>query len=92
MDMIKALHEKAATSKKTIVLPESEDKRVEEASRIIEKKGIAKVILLTKDKIISADKEKYIQEFYEMRKHKGIELDKVRKMFEDNLYYAAMMT
>ncbi|MBU0709550.1 MAG: phosphate acetyltransferase [Candidatus Omnitrophica bacterium] len=92
MDIIKTLHKKAAISRKTIVLPEPEDKRVQEASRIIEEEGIANVILLTKDRIVSADKEKYIQEFYEMRKHKGIEFDAVEKMFEDPLYYAAMMT
>jgi len=92
MDIIKKLRDKARQKPKTIVLPEYEDSRIQEASRIIEREGIAKVLLLTKDKISDVDKERYIQEFYEIRRNKGIDIDTVRKMFLDPLYYAAMMT
>ncbi|MFH0790777.1 MAG: phosphate acetyltransferase [Candidatus Omnitrophota bacterium] len=91
MDTVARIRGKARSDLKTIVLPEYDDKRVVEASAIIEKEGIAKVVLLSKDKIIPQQLEQYIQEFYEMRKAKGIDIDSVRKMFDDPLYYAAMM-
>lgn len=93
MDTIKKIREKAAATKKTIVLPEYDDARVAEAAKIIEKEGIAKILLLTKDKVNRADKERYIEKFYEMHKAKDLELDAVRDLFErDTLYSAAMMT
>jgi len=91
MDIIKEIREKAKSKMKTILLPEYEDKRVVEASRIIEQEGIAKVLLLTQDKIDSREKEKYIQSFYQLRKAKGLDIEEVRKIFEGSLYYAAMM-
>ncbi|MCU0652385.1 MAG: phosphate acetyltransferase [Candidatus Omnitrophica bacterium] len=92
MDTIAKIRQKAASNLKTIALPEYEDKRVIEAVSIIEKERLANVVLLTKDKIDSALKEKYMQEYFELRKAKGIDMDFVRKLFDDPLYYAAMMT
>ncbi|MDD5155710.1 MAG: phosphate acyltransferase [Candidatus Omnitrophica bacterium] len=92
MDAIKKIRERARLKPKTIVLPEYNDARVVEASRILEQEGIVKPFLLTPDKISLQEKEKYIQGFYQMRQAKGITLEEVRKLFEDPLYYAAMMT
>jgi len=92
MDTIAKIREKARLQLKTIVLPEYDDPRIVEAAKIIGKEGIAKVLLLTPDKINLEDKERYIQEFYQMRKHKGLDIDTARKMFDSPLYYAAMMT
>ncbi len=92
MDIIERIRAKVCLNLKTIVLPEYEDKRTLEAIKIIEKEKIANVILLTKDKIVKSDKERYIQQFYEMNKVKGLDLDVVKNIFDDNLYYAAMMT
>jgi phosphate acetyltransferase len=92
MDTISKIRNKAKATLKTIVLPEYDDKRVVEAARIIEKEGIAKVSLLTPDKISPTDKERYIEEFYQMYQVKGFDLDKVKELFEDTLYCAAMMT
>ncbi|MDD4953749.1 MAG: phosphate acyltransferase [Candidatus Omnitrophica bacterium] len=92
MDAITKIRQKASAGLKTIVLPEYEDKRVVEAAGIIEKEGIAKVLLLTPDKIDKEKKEKYIQDFYQMHIAKGIQIEEVRKTFEGTLYYAAMMT
>jgi len=89
---VKKIHDKARSKLKTIVLPEYYDARVIEAARIIEKEGIAKVIVLSKDKIDANQKAGYIEEFYQMYKAKDIDIDTVRKLFEDTLYYAAMMT
>ncbi|MCM8800390.1 MAG: phosphate acyltransferase [Candidatus Omnitrophica bacterium] len=92
MDTIKKLRQKAKKDLKTIVLPESEDKRIRQAAEIVEEEGIAKVLLLSQDKIDSKEKERYIQEFYERYKNKGFDIERVKTLFEDPMYYAAMMT
>jgi len=92
MDTVEKIRSRARAKLKTIVLPEYNDPRVVEATGIIEKEGIANVLLLTKDKIDSKEKERYIQQFYEMHKAKDLDLEAVRKLFDDTLYYAAMMT
>ncbi|MDD2689200.1 MAG: phosphotransacetylase [Candidatus Omnitrophica bacterium] len=92
MDTITKIRQRAKGKVKTIILPEYYDSRVVEAASLIEKEGIAKAIILTKDKIDPAEKERYINEFYQMHKAKDLELAEVRKLFEDTLYYAAMMT
>lgn len=91
MGTITKIRAKAKAKLKTIVLPEYEDKRVAEAAKIIEQEGIAKVLLLTPDKINLQDKERYIQEFYQMRKAKGLDINAAEKIFDNPLYYAAMM-
>jgi phosphate acetyltransferase len=93
MDTIAKIRQKAKAAQKTIVLPEYDDARVLEAVRIIEQEGIAKVLLLTRDKVDATEKERYIEEFYQMHMAKDMDLALVRKLFEqDTLYYAAMMT
>jgi phosphate acetyltransferase len=91
MDVIRYIREKARSAHKTIVLPEYTDNRVVEAAKVIEAENIAKVVLLTKEMMEPQVTERYIQEYYEMRKGKGTELDDVRKLFEDTLFYGAMM-
>ncbi|MDD5431876.1 MAG: phosphotransacetylase [Candidatus Omnitrophica bacterium] len=92
MDTIAKIRQKASQSGKTIVLPEYYDERVVEAASILEKEKIVKPLLLTKDKIDPKEKERYINEYFEIHKGKDISIDAVRELFEDTLYYAAMMT
>ncbi|MDD5669337.1 MAG: phosphate acyltransferase [Candidatus Omnitrophica bacterium] len=92
MNTIQFIRKRAGERKKTIALPEYNDKRVVEAVKIIEREKIATAVLLTPDMMVREDKERYIQEYYELRKNKGSSLDDVRKLFEDPLYYAAMKT
>ncbi|MBI5145349.1 MAG: phosphotransacetylase [Candidatus Omnitrophica bacterium] len=92
MQIIQDLRQKAKSNLKTIVLPEPEDKRVMEAAKIIETDGIAKVLLLTKDKLDPEDKKRYAEEFYQMRQAKGMDIDTARRILEEPLYYAAMLT
>lgn len=92
MDTVKKIREKASSTVKTIVLPEYDDERVSKAAKIIEQEGIAKVLLLSPDKINPQDKERYIQEFYQLRKAKGLDIDTARKILAEPLYYAAMLT
>lgn len=92
MDTVKKIHQKAKAKLKTIVLPEYNDARIIEAAGIVNSEGIAKALLLAPDKIDLQDRERYIQEFYQMRKHKGLDIDAAKKIFDSTLYYAAMMT
>ena len=92
MDTIAKIRVQAKAILKTIILPEYNDPRVVEAEQIIAKEGIAKALLLTKDKIDPKEKERYIEAFYEMHKAKDLDLEAVRELFNDTLYYAAMMT
>lgn len=91
MDTIKKLRDKARAGLKTIVLPEYGDERVVMAHKIIESEKIAKTILLKEDKIDLKQKARYIKEFYFMHKAKGIDMDMANRLFNDPLYYAAMM-
>lgn len=92
MDRIRFIRERARQNQRLIALPEYNDKRVIDSLKIIESEGIAKVLFLTPDRMDPALKDKYIGEFYELRKAKGVELETVKKMFEDPLWYAAMLT
>ena len=91
MDTIAKIRQRSASIQKTIVLPEYTDARTLEASRIIEKERLAKVLLLSEDRVLKQDKERYIEEFYNLHKAKISNIDEVKKMFDDPLYYAAMM-
>ncbi|HNW39477.1 MAG TPA: phosphate acyltransferase [Candidatus Omnitrophota bacterium] len=92
MDAISRIRKQAAVKIKTIVLPEYDDERTLEAAEIIRKEGLAKPLVLTPEMIDKNKKEKYIQQYYELYQSKDINLEVVRKLFSDNLYYGAMMT
>ncbi len=92
MDAISRIRKQAAVKIKTIVLPEYEDERTLEAVEIIRKEKLANPLVLTPDLIDEAQKERYIEEYFKLYQSKDINLDVVRKLFSDNLYYAAMMT
>jgi len=92
MNAIERIRKLAAGKIKTIVLPEYDDARTLEAVEIIRKENLANAIVLTPEMIDKNQKDKYIQEYYELYQSKDIDLDTVKKLFSDNLYYAAMMT
>ena len=91
MDRIRFIREKASKNLQTIALPEYKDKRVLDAIPIIESEKIARPLLVTPETMDKVLKERYIGEFYELRKAKGITLDEVRALFEDPLWYTAML-
>ncbi len=91
MDIVEKLRQKARSNQKTIVLPEYNDQRVIEAAKIIEKEQIAKIIFLTPDKVDPRIKQRYIEEYYNLRKAKGVILGDIKELFQDTLYYGAMM-
>ncbi|MDP3731947.1 MAG: phosphate acetyltransferase [Candidatus Omnitrophota bacterium] len=92
MDIVAKIRVRAKRKLKTIALPEIEDTRVREAAKIIEKEGIAKVLLFGRGMLDKVRQEEYAKQYYELRKSKGISLDNARKALDDPLYYAAMMT
>ena len=92
MDAINRIRNLARRKLMTIVLPEYEDKRTSEAARIVQQEKIAKPLVLTPDMIDKNQLDSYIQEYYKLYQSKDISLDIVKKLFSDNLYYAAMMT
>ncbi|MDD5197061.1 MAG: phosphate acyltransferase [Candidatus Omnitrophota bacterium] len=92
MDAIAKIHERARKKIKSVVLPEYYDNRVAEAARIIESEGLARVTLFTRDMVDKKEKERYIQEYCDMYKSKDIDIKTIEKLFEDVLYYTAMMT
>lgn len=92
MDVITRIRQKAKEKIKTIALPEIEDSRVQAAARIIEKEKIAKIALFGRGMLDNEKRERYAQAYYELRKLKGISLDDARKILNEPLYYAAMMT
>ncbi|MCK9432846.1 MAG: phosphate acyltransferase [Candidatus Omnitrophica bacterium] len=92
MDAIKRIRKQAAVKMRTIVLPEYNDNRTLEAAEIARKEGLANPVVLTPEMIDKEQKENYIQHYYQLYQSKDIDLDTVRKLFSNTLYYAAMMT
>ena len=92
MDAIKRIRSLAKKKLMTIVLPEYDDERTLEAARIVNEEKIAKPLVLTPDMIDKNQLDGYIEEYYKLYQSKDISLDIVKKLFSDNLYYAAMMT
>lgn len=92
MNAVMRIRKLAKRKIKTIVLPEYADDRTLEAARIIEKEKLAKPLVLTPEMIDKNELERYIEEYYKLYQSKDIDLDTVKKLFSDNLYYAAMLT
>ena len=112
MTFIEELKNKAKQNIKTIILTESEDKRVLKAAQKVKEEGFAKIILigneqdankLAKENNIdisgipvinpetSEKYDEYVNDFYELRKAKGMTMDKAKEMLKDNMYFGTMM-
>ena len=91
MDAVSRIRKLAKRKMKTIVLPEYEDERTVKAARIIQQEALANPLVLTPDKIDKGQKDRYIEEYYKLYQSKEIDLETVKKLFSDNLYYGAMM-
>jgi phosphate acetyltransferase len=92
MNAINRIRTQAQKKIKTIVLPEYNDERTLEAARIIKSEKIANPLVLTPDMIDKNELERYKEEYFKLYQSKDIDLETVKKLFSDNLYYAAMMT
>lgn len=107
MKFIDSLKELAKENIKTIVLPESQDVRIQEAARKVTDAGFAKVILIGDREEIRTDidisdievinpvrsenYERYVNKFYELRKTKGITLEQAQEIVKNNIYFGTMM-
>ena len=112
MSFIDEIKTKAKQNIKTIILTESEDKRVLKAAQKVKEEGFANVILIGKKddanklakennidisgiEIINPETsekfDEYANAFYELRKAKGITIEKAREMVKDNMYFGTMM-
>ncbi|NLC06521.1 MAG: phosphate acetyltransferase [Syntrophomonadaceae bacterium] len=112
MTLLEQIRQKAASNKKTIVLPEGTEERTVKAVETIIKDQLANVILLGDPSEISAVAKKvgsnidgatimdprkselyneYVEQFFEMRKSKGMTLDKAQALMSDPLYFGSML-
>lgn len=102
---ISEIIEKAKANQRTIVLPEGADDRVTEAANMIAAEGIAKVIVLGGEDTVAKVSEAvtvinpetseklddYVQEFYELRKARGMTLEKAKEILQSEVNYFGMM-
>ena len=104
MEIIDYIKNEAKKKLKTIILPESEDSRIIESAKIATNEGIAKIILIGNknevklDGVEVIDPASYehtndlINNFYELRKDKGISLDDAKNLIlNNNMYFACML-
>ena len=112
MSFIDELKNKARQDIKTIILTESEDKRVLKAAQKVKEEGFANIILIGNEddanklakengidisgiEIINPENspkfEEYANAFYELRKAKGMTIEKARETLKDNMYFGTMM-
>lgn len=92
MNFIQSIHAGAQKKERTIVLPEGEDQRIQEAAARIEEKGIARVILLKPDEPRkNGNFNEYVELYHELRKKKGMTREKAEICMAHPLYYSAML-
>ena len=113
MAFIDIIKEKAKSDRKTIVLPETNDKRTLIAAATIMKENIANIIMVGKEekimdgagwldldlsKVTVVDPDtyektgEYIEKFYELRKSKGMTMEKAQAiLMNDPLTFGVMM-
>ncbi len=110
MEFIESIILRAKQSKKTIVLPESNDIRTLQAAAEILKQKIADLVLvgdegeikklagdldLSGARIVnpstSPKRQEYANEFFELRKSKGVTMEQAEQTMLDNVFWAVMM-
>ncbi len=112
--ILKKITDEAKEKNKSIILPESSDIRILEATSILCKSKICNVILIGNedeifdlmkkndievptnnltiiDNLKSSKAETYANELYELRKQKGMTIEKANELMQDNVYFATMM-
>lgn len=107
---LKQVIEKAKNLNQTIVLPETDDKRVIKAAAYISKRQICRLILIgSKEKITKqywnlnlknvqfidphsyTEIDKLAQDFYELRKHKGLTLEQAKIEIQNPIVFGLML-
>ncbi len=98
------LAEKARRNPRRIVLPESQDARVRQAAATLKAQGLCEPVLVDDGRMGSAPAgvevvrvqrdpraEKFANQYFELRKAKGMTLDEARKRIADPLNFGAML-
>ena len=104
MDLVLEIQEKARRLGRRIVLPESQDPRVCQAAATLHAKGLCRPVLIDGGQMASvppgvevvrptsdARLERFAEEYFELRKHRGLTLDSARDLARDPLFFAAML-
>jgi len=89
----KQIYDNAKAKKCRIVLPEGNDPRVVEAAAGIAKEGLAEPIVFSSKEAKKCPRlEEFSEEYYQLRKHKGITKNDAKKLLISKpVYLAAMM-
>ena len=102
-EFLEYIKSRAASQRKTIVLPEGHDNRVQVAARQIIEDNVADVILLGDPSFIKVDGceiidpmtsdrlEHYASEFASIRASKGVTIEDARAQLRDPNYFGTMM-
>ncbi|MCM8786744.1 MAG: phosphate acyltransferase [Candidatus Omnitrophica bacterium] len=85
------LREEAKKNPQHIVFPESNDERVIEAVKYIEKEKIAYPLLLTHDNLEPTKQEEFANMIYERKQFRGMTFEEARELVENPLIYSAML-
>jgi len=103
MDIVAKLKERARRDPKTIVLPEGDDHRIVEGALRAAREGIARPIVLGEVREApginiqwitpeaSEKLDEYGERLFELRKHKGLDLETAKETVRDHLYFGTMM-
>ena len=112
MSFIEEIKERARNDIKTILLPEAEELRTLEATRIVLDEKFAKVILIgNKEKVLKKATEnnidisdveiidpvnspkynEYVELLYDLRKHKGMTIEKAKELVKDPTHFGMLM-
>jgi phosphate acetyltransferase len=90
-DVIKSIRDKARQDPKVIIFPETEDPRVLSAVDYIRAEGIAEPMLLSQGDMDPDQQQQFAYLLYELRRARGMTVEKARELMEDRHFYAAMM-
>lgn len=112
MSFIEEIKERARKDIKTILLPEAEELRTLEATRMVLDEKFAKVILIgNKEKVLKKATEnnidisdveiidpvnspkynEYVELLYDLRKHKGMTIEKAKELVKDPTHFGMLM-
>lgn len=103
-DLLLELSEKARRNPRRIVLPESQDARVRQAAATLKAQGLCEPVLIDDGRMGSAPAgvevvrvqrdprlEQFANQYFELRKAKGMTLDEARRRIVDPLNFGAML-
>lgn len=90
---IENIYRLAKANIKKIILPETNDSRIQAAAKIINDQKIAEVILVDSDYISQNQDlyQKFSQDYFLLRQAKGMTEDEAKKIILNPLYFSTMM-